>query len=120
MCRLSPVLLSGRLLLRGAGSPAPWQPVFCVLSERCLFWLSPPSPAWAAVSLENATIALAGGGGGGVGGAVGALLGAAPEAFEVSTARATLHFRCRGAAVAARWVALATGVAEQRTGQRAD
>ena len=109
-CRLSPVLLSGSMMLRSGGSSSAWQQAHVLLSDRAMLWLSPPGLAWAGVSLENATIALApatADGGGGVG---------AGEAFEVSTARQTLHFRCRGAAIASRWVALAQGVAEQRTG----
>lgn len=102
MCRLPPVLLSGRLLLRsgsaGSAGGESWQQVFVLLTERSLLWLAPPAPAWLAVGLENASCAQEG------------------EAFDVGTARHTLHFRCLSAALAARWTALVAGLAEQRTG----
>jgi hypothetical protein len=110
LVRFGDCLISGRLLLRsatgtgGLASPGKgnevWQQVFAVLTERSLFWLSPPSSQWSSLSMENAHVTQD---------------KAAPEALEIGSTRVSLHFRCRSALVASRWAEAVSFAAENAT-----
>jgi len=74
--------------------------VFVILTERALFWLTPPLPQWHSIPMDNAHADAD---------------KMYPEAFEVATTRQSLHFRCRSPVIANRWVDLIRNAAEQQT-----
>jgi hypothetical protein len=85
----------------GPPSPPPaWQLAVVLLTERQLLWITPPSASWHSIDLSHATITYE---------------KVTPVNFEIHTARRTIRFRSKNAAIAQHWVATLNAAVELHT-----